>query len=79
MKKKQDHIKTGYYIANEVNGVWFEGDAIDDPTTELMSVTEFYNRLPTATSNIACFFDAGFVDEDVDIMKKIKKEYGINN
>jgi len=74
--KQISEIKSGYYIANEVNGVWFEEFSIDDQTTVLMSVTEFYDSLSTASSNIACFLDTDYSD-DVEIMEKIFEEYGI--
>ena len=70
-------METGYYIANEVNGIWFEGDCIDDTTTELLSVSDFYEALPRACSNIACFLDTEY-PEDVAVMELIQDEYGID-
>lgn len=39
-------MKKGYYKADTLNGVWFYGENLDEPETEVLSAREFYELLP---------------------------------
>ena len=71
-------MKKGYYQANTVNGVSFY-DTTMDFNVEILSADEFYDELECLCDEeiIYGFFD-DFGTHDMEVLKKIADEYGIN-
>jgi hypothetical protein len=71
-------MKKGYYQADTINGVSFY-DTTMDLDVEILSADDFYSALGSVEEGQAIY---GFFDDfgtyDMDILKKIADEYGIN-
>lgn len=68
-------ISGGYYSADPINGVRFEGVDSED-WDDTISVREFQKALPTLKEKIMCFLDPDYADE-LKIMAEIISEYGL--
>lgn len=69
-------MKTGYYKADTVNGVYFYDTLLDEPETDVLGAENFLEALPDVEDGegITGFFEP----EDEDIYNKIVMTYGIN-
>lgn len=66
-------MKKGYYKANSINGVYFCGETLDEPETEVLSARDFYELLSITDKEITTFMD----ESNIEIFDQINFEYGI--
>ena len=69
-------MKTGYYKADTINGVYFYDELLDEPKTNVLSVRDFIDSLNSVQDNevITTFISI----ENIDEYNEIVKEYGIH-
>lgn len=69
-------MKTGYYKADTINGVYFYDTLLDEPETGVLKAEDFLEALPDVEDGkeITGFFGL----DDEDIYNKIVMTYGIN-
>jgi hypothetical protein len=70
------NLKTGYYQADNNNGVTFIGDILEDENQDVMPASLFKDCLSSLgnSESIVSFFDCS----NFDILEQIEEEYGIN-
>ena len=69
-------MKTGYYKADTINGVYFYDTILDEPETEVINPIRFYQELKHLEENETLTTFIG--PESEDIYNRIQKEYGIH-
>lgn len=66
-------MKTGFYCADEINGVYFFGKSLDEPEIDVFTPRMFYDALLYTQEPIYTFLDV----EHEEIYDLIVEEYGI--
>lgn len=69
-------MKTGYYKADTINGVYFYDTILDEPETEVMRPADFLAELPRLEDGEQITTFLG--DESEGIYNRILADYGIN-
>ena len=73
---KKNELKSGYYMADNTNGVYYIGKEPDCGYGEI-DFTEFYDLLASSDDVLQAKFDLRFDDEAL-LLEKINNEYGIH-
>lgn len=75
-KQGEATMRKGYYKANVIHGVYFYGETLDEPETDVINASLFYDLLPVVDDDeeITTFMD----ESNSDIYESIKDEYGIS-
>jgi hypothetical protein len=69
------NFKKGYYKADTVNGVWYYGDILDEPNTDIMRPEAFYAAIRHLEAGEVLTTFLG--PEDEEVYEVILDEYGI--
>ena len=69
-------MKTGYYKANTINGVYFYDELLDEPKTDVLSVRDFIDSLDSLADNKEITTFIGIEHEE--LFNEISSEYGIH-
>ena len=68
-------MKKGYYKANSIHGVYYYGETLDEPETNVLPLRDFYDLLPVVGDDEEIFT---FMDEsDREVFDLIDSEYGV--
>jgi len=70
-------MKTGYYFADTINGVFFDGTE-EDTNYSVLSPDQFYYALEDCADDdiLQAYFDIDDED-DLEVLKRIENEFGI--
>jgi len=69
-------MKTGYYKADTINGVYFYDTILDEPETEVINPIRFYQELKHLEESETLTTFIG--PESEGLYNRIQNEYGIN-
>jgi ferritin len=74
-----NNLKTGYYQADNQNGISFIGDILEDENQDVTDIKTFIDCLDTLDNNemLLTFFDAENSD-DLEILEELQEKYGIH-
>ena len=68
--------RTGYYQADNINGVMFYGKLMEDSDVDIIPPKDFFESLDTLDDDEIIYTFIG--PEDAETLATIESEYGIN-